>query len=319
MAPVTDARTILVTGGTGLLGNAIRAVARDVPGARFVFVGSRDCDLTRLDATIELVRAHAPDAILHTAALAGGIQFSTDHPATLLRDNVLMNLHIVEAARLAGVRKTVMTLSTGMYPEHAPLPLREEYIHDGPPHPSNYGYSFAKRLIEPTIRAYRREYGMCLIGLVANGIFGEHGNFRVGESVMLAALVRRFFEQRHLTNDIVVAGDGSPFREYTYCQDLARAFLWCLEHYDDERTLHVGSTEEHTVKETAYMIADILGIDPRRIVFDASKPGGILRKNTDNSRFLELSGFAFTPFREALERTVAWFCANYDTPGAVKL
>lgn len=310
---------ILVTGGTGLLGNAIKTIAGDYPESRFTFVGSRDCDLTRLDETVDYVRTLRPDAIVHTAALAGGMQFSMEHPATLLRDNVLMNLHVVEAARLAGVSKTIMTLSTGMYPEQAPLPLREEYIHDGPPHESNYGYSFAKRLVEPTIRAYRREYGLHVIGLVANGIFGEHGNFRPGESVMLAALLRRFFEQRESHDALVVAGDGSPLREYTYSRDLARAFLWCLSHYDDARVLHVGSTHEHSVKETAWMIADRLHIDRNRIVFDTSKPNGILRKNTDNSRFLQMSNFQYTPFGEALDHTVAWFSANYHTAGAIKL
>lgn len=310
---------ILVTGGTGLLGTAIKAIAGDYPQSRFTFAGSRDCNLTRLDETVDYVRSLRPDAVIHTAALAGGIQFSTEHPATLLRDNVLMNLHIIEAARQAGVRKTIMTLSTGMYPEHAPLPIREEYIHDGPPHESNYSYSFAKRLVEPTIRAYRREYGLHVIGLVANGIFGEHGNFRHGESVMLAALLRRFFEQRHGNDPLVVAGDGSPLREYTYAKDLARAFLWCLSHYDDARMLHVGSTHEHSVKQTAWMIADRLQIDRARIAFDTSKPNGILRKNTDNSRFLQMSNFHYTPFGEALDHTVAWFASNYHVPGAIKL
>lgn len=310
---------ILVTGGTGLLGNAIKAVAPERPGTAFTFIGSRDCDLTRLDDTVACVRATRPDAIIHTAAVAGGMQFSIDRPATLLRDNVLMNFNIVEAARLAGVRKTVMTLSTGMYPERAPLPLKEEYIHDGEPHPSNYGYSFAKRLIEPTIRAYRHEYGLDVIGLTTNGIFGEHANFRPGESVMLAALLRRFYEQRDSGGPLVVGGDGSPLREYTYSRDLARAFLWCLDHYDDPMPIHVGSTHEHSVKDTAFMIADALGISRSRVVFDTTKPNGILRKNTDNSRFVALSGFAYTPFREALEHMVAWFRDNYDIPGAVRL
>ena len=310
---------IFVTGGTGLLGHAFQAIADEYPGTSFVFVGSRDCDLTRLDDTVAYVRAVRPDAIIHTAAVAGGMQFSIDRPATLLRDNVLMNMHIVEAARLAGVRKTVMTLSTGMYPEKAPLPLKEEYIHDGEPHPSNYGYSFAKRLIEPMIRSYRREYGLNVIGLTTNGIFGEHGNFRPGESVMLAALVRRFYEEKDTGNDLVVGGDGTPLREYTYSRDLAHAFMWCLEHYDEIRHLHVGSTHEHSVGDTAFMIADVLGIDRRRIVFDTSRPNGIHRKNSDNSRFIQLSGFQYTPFREALERTIAWFSASYPVAGAVKL
>jgi GDP-L-fucose synthase len=310
---------ILVTGGTGLLGSAIQAVSGKYPGGEFLFVGSRDCDLTRLDDTVGLVDRFRPDAIIHTAALAGGIQYSQKHPATLLRDNVLMNLNVLEAARLHCVAKCILTLSTGMYPVDAPNPIREEYIHDGPPHESNYSYSFAKRLIEPSIRAYRTEYGMNVIGLVSNGIFGERANFRPEESVMVAALIRRFCESRQSNEPIVIWGDGSPVREYTYAKDMARAYLWCLDHYDDPQILHVGSVEEHSVKETAWMIAEILCISPDRIVFDSSKPGGIQKKSTDNSRFIERSRFRYTPFRIGLESTIRWFCDNYGKKGNIRL
>lgn len=312
-------RKILVTGGTGLLGCGIRTIAAEYHDREFLFAGSRDCDLTRQEETLGFVRNCLPEAIIHAAAVAGGVQYSKKKPATLLRDNVLMNINLLEAARLGGVRKTIMTLSTGMYPANAPDPIREEYIHDGSPHESNYGYSFAKRLIEPSIRAYRTEYGMNVIGLVSNGIFGENANFKPEESIMVAALIRRFFEARNSNEKIVIWGDGSPLREYTYSKDMARAFLWCLDHYDEAQILHVGSTEEHSVRETAYMIAEILEIDPGRIVFDASKPSGIAKKSTDNSRFLKLSGFRYTPFRDGLEHTIRWFRENYDKPGRVRL
>lgn len=312
-------KKILVTGGTGLLGTGIRAVADEYPQSEFVLFGSKDCNLARFDETLRFVDRHQPDAIVHTAALSGGIQYSRKYPATLLRENVLMNLFVLEAARLLGVRKTILTLSTGMYPPAAPNPIKEAYMHDGAPHESNYSYSFAKRLIDPSIRAYRTEYGVNVIGLISNGIFGENGNFRHEESVMVAALIRRFYEQRNSREPIVIWGDGSPLREYTYSKDMARAFLWCLDHYDDSQCLHVGSTEEHSVGEIAYMIAEIMGIDPSRIVFDATKPSGIFKKGTDNSRFVELSGFLYTPFRVGLESTIKWFSEHYDQPGHVRL
>ena len=312
-------KKILVTGGTGLLGSAIKAISSEYPQSEFVFFGSKDCNLTKLDETLEFVGKHKPDAIIHTAALAGGVQYSTKYPAKLLRDNILLNFNVLEVARFHSVKKTIMTLSTGMYPVNVPNPIKEEYIHDGPPHESNYGYSFAKRLIDPSIKAYRTEYKMNVIGLVSNGIFGENGNFKTEESVMVAALIRRFYENRNSNEEIVIWGDGSPLREYTYSNDMARAFMWCLDHYDDAQILHVGSTEEHSVKETAYMIAEIMDIDPNRIVFDASKPAGILKKSTDNSRFVKLSGFQYTPFRLGLEHTIKWFYENYDKPGHIRL
>ena len=300
-------KKILVTGATGLLGHAVMALAPEYPDTEFVGIGSRDCDLNRIDGTVAFVRSVSPDAIVHTAALAGGIQYSMQHPATLLRDNVLQNLAVLEAARLNGVRKTILTLSTGMYAADAPVPIKEEYIHDGPPHESNYSYAFAKRLIEPSIRAYRTEYQLPVIGLVSNGIFGEFANYRPAEAVMVASLIRRFVEQKASGEPIVIWGDGSPLREYTYSRDMARAFMWCLEHYDEAQILHVGSTEEHSVKDTALMIADIVGIDRSRLQFDTTRPAGILRKGTDNSKFVSRSGFKYTPFRDGLVKTIQWY------------
>lgn len=302
---------IWVTGGTGLVGAALKSIEGDYPEREFTFTGSRDCDLLRPAGLAEYLETYRPDAIIHLAAVSGGIGLSAKYPATLLRDNTLMSINILEAARLLGVRKIVMTLSTGMYPAHAPIPIREDSIHDGRPHESNYSYAFAKRLIEPLIQAYRTEYGLNVIGVVPNGIIGENGNYSYGASTVVAALIRRFYESREGNSKIVVWGDGSPLREFTYAKDIARAFMWCLDNYDRTDIVHIGTTEEHSIRDIAYMIADILGIDKGRIQFDASKPSGQFRKATDNSKFIGLSGFVYTPFRAALENTISWFCEHY--------
>ena len=305
-------KRILVTGGTGLVGTALQAIQGDYSQYEFIFASSKDCDLTNRDEALAYIEKCQPDLILHLASLSGGIGLSMKYPATILRDNVLMNIFVLEAARLFGVTETVMTLSTGMYPANAPIPIREEYIHDGYPHQSNYSYAFAKRLVDPMIKAYRAEYGLSVIGLVPNGIFGENDCFDYDDANMLAALIRRFHEHRNDNAPIIIWGDGSPLREYTYARDIARAYMWCVENYDDEQILHIGTTEERSVKEFAYMIADILGISKERIVFDTSKPSGQLRKSTDNSRFVRLSGFQYTPLRVALENTIHWYSETYE-------
>jgi len=307
-------RKVLVTGGTGLTGMALQSIADEYPGREFVFFGSKDCNLTNLEATVQFVEKHAPDAIIHLAAVSGGIDLSMKYTATLLRDNVFMNMNILEAARIHKIKKTAMSLSAGMYPENAPIPLREEYIHDGYPHESNYSYAFAKRLVDPSIKAYRAECGISVIGLIPNGIYGEHGNFSKVGAVMVAALIRRFYENKDSDSKIIVWGDGSPLREYTYAKDLARAYMWCLDNYDDEQILNVGSNEEHSVKEIAYMIAEIMGINKDRIEFDTSKPKGIFRRSTDNSKFVSMSNFQYTSFRVGLENAIRWFSENYGGP-----
>jgi len=253
------------------------------------------------------------------AAVSGGIELSMKCPATLLRDNVLMNINIMEAARLCGVKKIVMTLSAGMYSDSVPAPIKEDYIHDGPPHKSNYSYAFAKRLVDPMIKSYRTEYNLKAIGVIPNGILGEHSNYSPEASTMVPALIRRFYENKDTNSPIVIWGDGSPLREITYAKDIAKAYMWCLDNYDDEQAIHIGTTEEHSVKEIAYMIAEIMSIDKSRITFDTSKPSGPFRRNTDNSKFVKLSGFKYTPLRTTLENTIKYFCANYSDKAKVRL
>ena len=307
-------RTILVTGGWGVAGLALQRIAKtDHPETAFLFPRSSELNLTKWDLVERYMEQHRPDAIIHLAAVSGGIGLSLKHQGSMLRDNVLMALNVLEATRLFSVRKTVMALTTGAYPPNAPLPLREETLHDGQPHPSNYGSSFAKRLVDPAIRGYREEYGVSAVGLVPNGIFGEDDTFNFDDAPMLLALIRRFYENRNTSDPIVIWGDGTPLREYTYAPDVARAFLWATHHYDDGQVLNSGTTEEYTIRDIALMIAEFTGVDPARIVFDTTKPNGVFRKNTDNGRFVGLSGFRYTPFREALRRTVEWFAHTYES------
>lgn len=312
-------KKILATGGTGLVGRALNSIAGEYKGREFIFSRSKDCNLVDYNSTVEYVKNLGVDAILHLAAIAGGIELSMKHPATLLRDNVLMNINIMEAARLCNVNKIVMSLSTGMYSDSVPMPIKEEYIHNGLPHKSNYSYAFAKRLVEPMIRAYRSEYNLKAIGVIPNGIFGEHSNYSPQASTMVPALIRRFYENKDSGCDIVIWGDGSPLREITYANDIAKAYMWCLDNYDDEQVIHIGTTEEHSVKEIAYMIADIMGIDKGRIKFDPSKPSGQFRKSTDNSKFVQLSGFKYISLRAALEKTIKYFCDNYGDKNKLRL
>ncbi len=310
---------VLVTGAAGVLGTAVQNISIDYPDMEFIFLTSKDCDLTDLSSTFRIVNKYRPDAIFHLAAVSGGIGLSMKRQATMLRDNTLMAFSVLEASRKCDVGKTIMTLTTGMYPPNAPLPLKESSVHEGFPHESNYGSSFAKRLIDPAIRAYREEFGMCVIGLVPSGIFGENDYFHPEDAAMVPALIRRFYDRRHTDEQITIWGDGSPLREYTYAKDLARIYMWALHHYDNAQILNIGTTEENSVRDITFMIADIMGVDRARIFFDTTKPAGIFKKSTDNSRFLALSKFNYTPFRKGLEKTIQWFHKTYENhPNAVR-
>ncbi len=305
----------MVTGGGGVAGQGLKKIQSEYKNSEFFFPSSKECNLTNYNETMEYVKRLSPDAIVHLAAKSGGIGLTINYPATLLRDNLLINIHILEAARISKVKKLVMTLSAGMYPVSAPLPLREETMHDGLPHPTVNTYAFVKRLVDPAVWAYRKEFNFNVIGLIPNGIFGPNDNFNEAGAAMLPTLIRRFYENRNTNNKIEVWGDGSPLREYTFSQDIARAFMWCLENYDSEQVMNVGNTEEFSIKEIAMMIADEMKIDKNRIFFNSSKPNGVMRKNTDNSKFIKVSQFKYTPFKVALKETIQWFCNEMEKGG----
>jgi len=262
-------------------------------------------------ATRKFVADWKPDAIVHFAAISGGIQLTLDHPARVMRDNLLMSLHIAEAARLTGVQKLLATLSVAIYPLDAPVPMREECIHLGYPHETNYSYAFAKRLMDPLARAYRKEFGLSVVNIIPGAILGPRSNFDPKSSTAVPALIRRFYENRQSTDPLLVWGDGSPLRQFTSDEDMGRIAMWFIDHYDDPKPLNVGTAEETSIGDAAWMIAEFLHLDPKRLVFDSSKPAGTHRQSTDNSKFVALSNFKYAPARETIQRTVDYFAANY--------
>lgn len=314
-------KRIMVTGGSAVAGEGLRTVveAGEYPGREFAFPRSKECNLLDPQAVKTYVEKFKPDAIIHLAAISGGIQLTLDHPASVMRDNVLMNFNIIEAARTLAVPKLMMTMSGAIYPMKVEIPIKEEAIHEGYPHESNYSYAFAKRLIDPMIKAYRKEYGMDVIGLVPDAILGPRSNFDPGSSTAIPALIRRFYEERDSGKPLTVWGDGSPLRQVTSGEDIGRICMWAIDHYSDAQILNVGTMEEISIKDAAYYIAELLKIDPKRLTFDLTKPAGQYRKATDNSRFVKLSGFTYMPIRETIKRTLEYFVANYPDPAKLRL
>lgn len=314
---------ILVTGSGGVLGQAFKAIAPDYPEYEWQFATSRDGDLTNWDDAIGLVDLYGLDYIIHCAAISGGVGISKNHPATLLRDNILMSLNILEAARFTEVKKVVMTLSGGMYPPHLSVtqPMLEHSIHDAPPHASNYAYAHAKRLIEPMIRAYREEYGLNVIGLVPDAMYGEHDNFNLEDCNMTAALIRKFYEASRTGEDVEIWGDGTPWRQLSYAPDVARAYMVALKEHDSSELINITTSEVAQVWEVASYLSQIAGFCSDRVECNPDKPNGPQFKFLDTERFKKLAPeFNWTPLRDGLERTYRWYeMAMLEDPNQIRM
>ena len=260
-----------------------------------------------------------PQAVIQLAAKVGGIKANMENQGDFYTVNSLINTNVLKAAKDFRVQKVLSLLSTCIYPDDVCYPLTEDQIHKGPPHDSNYAYAHAKRMLDIQSRAYRDQCGCNFITAVPNNLFGENDNFDLENSHVLPAIIRKIHEAKIKREDIILWGDGTPLREFTYSQDLAEILLLLIDKYDDESPINVGNTKEVSIKEAAETICDIMNFKGN-IIWDTSKPKGQHRKPSDNSKLINLGWKQkdYTDFKKALTKTCKWVILNYPNIRGIK-
>jgi GDP-L-fucose synthase len=299
-------KRVLVTGGHGFLGS--RLVERLEADGHEVFVGRRrDYDLTRMDDTDRLFADSTPELVFHLAAEVGGIGANRANPGRYWYANLMMGAHVLEQARLRGVEKVVVAGTVCAYPKFAPVPFSESELWNGYPEETNAPYGVAKRAVLVGAQAYREQYGLNTIFLLPTNLYGPGDNFDLETSHVIPALIRKMIDN---PNEVVLWGDGTPTREYLYVEDCAEGLMLAAERYDGAEPVNLGTGVETSIRETAELVAEIVGFEGR-IVWDTSMPNGQPRRSLDPSRARELFGFeAQTQLREGLTRTVEWYAAT---------
>jgi GDP-L-fucose synthase len=299
-------KRVLVTGGHGFLGS--RLVERLEAGGHEVFVGrGRDYDLTRMDDTARLFADSAPELVFHLAAEVGGIGANRQNPGRYWYANLMMGAHVLEEARLRGVEKVVVAGTVCAYPKFAPVPFSESELWNGYPEETNAPYGIAKRTVLVGAQAYRQQYGLNTIFLLPTNLYGPGDNFDLETSHVIPALIRKMLDN---PNEVVLWGDGTPTREYLYVDDCADGLVLAAERYDGAEPVNLGTGVETSIRETAELVAEIVGFEGR-ITWDTSMPNGQPRRSLDPSRARELFGFeAQTELRDGLARTVEWYAAT---------
>ncbi|XP_066479908.1 GDP-L-fucose synthase isoform X2 [Tiliqua scincoides] len=318
MTELQKPQRILVTGGTGLVGRAIKQVVSDGggrPNEEWIFVSSKDADLTNAAETKALFEKHKPTHVIHLAAMVGGLFRNLKYNLDFWRRNVHINDNVLHSAYEVGVHKVVSCLSTCIFPDKTTYPIDETMIHNGPPHNSNFGYSYAKRMIDVQNRGYFEQYGCRFTAVIPTNVFGPHDNYNIEDGHVLPGLIHKVYLAKQNGTALTVWGTGKPRRQFIYSLDLARLFLWVLREYDEVEPiiLSVGEEDEVSIREAAECIVGAMGFQGE-VLFDTTKSDGQFKKTASNSKLKKyLPDFKFTPFSQAVKETCDWFCSNYDT------
>lgn len=302
----SDSR-VFVAGHTGLVGSALVRKLTSEGFTNLVLRESSRLDLRDSAATDNFFAGERPEYVFLSAARVGGILANQQYPVQFLRDNLAIELNVLDCAHRYGVKKLLFLGSSCIYPREAPQPMKEEHLLTGPLEPTNEPYAIAKIAGIRLSQAYRRQHGSDFICAMPTNLYGPGDNFDLETSHVLPALIRKCHEARESGDDsVLVWGTGEPRREFLYVDDLADALLFLMKEYSSQDPINVGVGWDISIRELAELTAEVVGFRGS-IRFDPSKPDGAPRKLLDISR-LELMGWKpQTPLREGILLTYRSF------------
>ncbi len=292
----------LITGGKGLVGSALQSDFKPA---------TQDVDLLNFDSIVNYITENQIDSIIHCAAKVGGIKANTEHLADFYTENITMNSNLLQAAHQCGVKKVVSFMSTCVFPDDAVYPLTPDQIHKGEPHPSNFAYAYAKRMLEVQSRAYREQYDCNFVTVIPCNIYGPNDNYDLESGHVIPSLIHKCYMSKQCNTYMEVWGTGKPYREFIYSKDVAYIAQWVLENYDDPEPLIISPDEEISIATIAQEIAWRMEFDGK-IIFN-NKRDGQFRKPSDNSKLKSLlPDYKFVPIEVGLKKSIDWFIKNYE-------
>jgi len=303
-------KSILVTGGSGFLGQYVVNRLTQEGADRIVVPRSTEHDLRREADVIRLLDEARPDLVFHLAAAVGGIGANRENPGKFLYDNLMMGVLLMEHGRQRGVEKFVTVGTICSYPKFTPVPFREEDIWNGYPEETNAPYGLAKKMLMVQGQAYRQQYGFNSIHVLPVNLYGPGDNFDPASSHVIPALIKKCVEAAaERAPAVEVWGTGGATREFLYVDDAAEGILLAAAKYDDAEPVNLGAGFEISIRELAEMIADLCGFTGT-LVWDASKPDGQPRRCLDTTRARRFGFSARTGFEEGLRATIEWYRAR---------
>ncbi len=299
---------LLVTGGTGLVGNALKKLCPDA-----IFLNSKNYDLSKEDQVQAMFEKFTPKKVIHLAARVGGILDNMNHQADFFDQNILMNAYVLQYARKFQVERLIAFGSNCAYPDVVDnYPMQEEQLYAGPPAITNFSYAMTKRALLTQIQAYRTQHNCDFFAIIPCSLYGPNDKFSEKNSHFIPALIKKIHTAK-LRGDKVIKlmGSGKPLRQYLYSEDLARIILLLLEKHKDGDFINVAPKENISIKEIAQIALRAIEAEDLEIEFDPMSLDGQFRKDLSADKLLGIIGdFKATSLEDGIRKTYQWYFKN---------
>ena len=301
---------VFVAGHAGLVGSAIKRKLESENYNNIYWVRRKNCDLRNRIQVDQYFSQSKPEYVFVASAKVGGILANSTYPAEFIYDNLMIQCNIIDAAYKHGVKKLVFLGSSCIYPKNPKIPITEDQLLSSYLEPTNDAYAIAKIAGLRMCRAYREQYGFNAISLMPTNLYGPGDNFHPENSHVMPGLMRRFHEAKvSNTPSVVCWGHGVVKREFLHVDDLADACYTCMQKYEEDEHINVGTGVDVTIKELAETISDVVGYEGK-IEWDTSKPSGTPRKVMNVDKMKALGWEPKHSLREGIESTYKWYLEN---------
>lgn len=295
----------LITGGQGLLGSVFNFGHKPT---------RKELDCLNYEQLTNFIKNNKIDSIVHAAARVGGVKANTDFVYDFFADNISMSINVMNACKEFNIKKNIFIISTCAFPTNAPLPLSETYLHFGEPHHTNFGYAYAKRMLEVGSRALKQQYNINSSCVIPCNLYGEHDNYNLQSGHVIPSLIHKCWIAKNTNSTLEIWGSGKAEREFIYVNDFAKIIdeLMHQKAYVQD-TMIISPENTHTIEEIVYYIVKIFNFKGN-VFFDKTKPEGIIKKNSNNSIFRKyFKDFKFTDLEIGLSNNIEFFIKNYES------
>lgn len=317
-------RKVLITGGSGLVGKSIQTLVSNYykDEYEYIFLSSSECDLRNETSVDDLFKTYKPEIVIHLASLVAGLYGNMENNYNFLIDNIKININLLDACKNYGVKRLINILSTCVFPEktkynNLTYPLSSDQILNGPPHESNIGYAYSKRILYIASNLLSKiNDNLEIVNLIPTNLYGEYDNYNLQKSHVIPGLIHKIYLAKDNDTDLHIMGSGMARRQFVYTNDFAKIILNFvsipLEKTFNSIIVCPGKEDEITIKELVNKLVAIMKYNGK-IIYNNEYADGQNIKTTDSAELLQyIPDFKFTKLDEGLENTINYFIENFN-------